>query len=165
MRKTTFIILVIVCIIIMINNIGDDNKEIRVRIIPNSNGEKDLYEKQIVKNVVICYLKEAYDENYNYYIDNINSKLQYLENVIAENIDQNVIINFGNHTLYNKTYNSSVVKNTIELTLLVTIGKGQGDNWWGTVYPDFLLVNGQEVMKYESLFIKLFNKTSEDYND
>jgi hypothetical protein len=150
----------------MINNIGDNNKEIRVRIVPNSNEVDDLQEKQIVKDITICYLKEAYDEDYNIYINNIEKGKLKLKEVIVENIKEDVLINFGNHTLYNKTYNNMVVENSTELTLLITIGRGLGDNWWGTVYPEFLSVNSSDVLKYESVFVELFNKIrGETQND
>ena len=158
MRKTLFIILLIICIIVMINNISDDNKEIRVRIIPNSNSEKDLLNKQITKDITICFLSEAYDENYNSYINNIEKGVNYLEEVIEQQIKESVVITFNNHTLYNKTYNNTVVENPTELTLIVVIDNGKGDNWWGTVYPEFLLVNSSEVVEYESIFVKFFNK-------
>ena len=162
MRKTLFIILLIVCIIVMINNLGDDNKEIRVRIIPNSNSDIDLLKKQTAKNITICFLSEAYDENYNSYTENIEKGINYLEEVIEEQLNESVLISFDNHTLYNKTYNNTVVENPTELTLVVIIGNGDGDNWWGTVYPDFLLVNSSEVVKYESIFVKFFNKVKEE---
>ena len=68
------------------------------------------------------------------------------------------MITFDNHTLYNKTYNNNVIKNSNELTLYIEIGNGKGSNWWGTVYPDFLLVNSSEVMEYESIFVNIFKK-------
>ncbi len=166
MRKILFILIIIVCVVVMINNIGDNNKEIRVRIVPNSNEVDDLQEKQIVKDITICYLKEAYDEDYNIYINNIEKGKLKLKEVIVENIKEDVLINFGNHTLYNKTYNNMVVENSTELTLLITIGRGLGDNWWGTVYPEFLSVNSGDVLKYESVFVELFNKIrGETQND
>lgn len=166
MRKILFILIIIVCVVVMINNIGDNNKEIRVRIVPNSNEVDDLQEKQIVKDITICYLKEAYDEDYNIYINNIEKGKVKLKEVIVENIKEDVLINFGNHTLYNKTYNNMVVENSTELTLLITIGRGLGDNWWGTVYPEFLSVNSGDVLKYESVFVELFNKIrGETQND
>ena len=165
MRRTLLIILVIVCFIVMIKGIKDDEQEIRVRIIPNSNNQGDLENKQIVKDVIVSYLYNAYDEEYFVFTDNIEKGLEYLQVIVTDAIGDEVLISFGNHTLYNKTYNNTVVKNSTELTLLIVIGEGKGDNWWGTVYPDFLVINGSEVVKYESLFVKLFNKTSEDQDD
>lgn len=67
-------------------------------------------------------------------------------------------VSLSNHTLYNKTYNNSAVKNTSELTFYVVLGRGEGSNWWGTVYPEFLLVSSSEEVHYESLILSIFNK-------
>ena len=67
-------------------------------------------------------------------------------------------ISFDKHTLYNKTYNNSAIKNETTLVLLVVIGSGGGSNWWGTVYPEFLDISSSEEVKYESLIVNLFRK-------
>lgn len=164
MRKFTVIFLVIVSILIYINN-KEEVEEIRVRVIPNSNSEVDLLVKEDVKNITVSYLKKAYDSNYYIYINNIEYGLSYLEEVIEKNIKEEVLITFDNHTLYNKTYNDNVIENTEELTLCVKIGDGNGSNWWGTIYPEFLLVNSNEVVEYESLFVNLFKKIGDTQDD
>ena len=164
MRKFTLIFLVIISILIYINN-KEEVKEIRVRVVPNSDSEVDLLVKEDVKNITVSYLKEAYDSNYNIYIDNIRYGLLYLEEVIEENSKEEVLITFDNHTLYNKTYNNNVIENTEELTLCIKIGNGNGSNWWGTIYPEFLMINSSEVVEYESLFVNLFKKIGDTQDD
>ena len=80
------------------------------------------------------------------------------ELALEKELKQSVEVQFENHTLYNKTYNNNAVKNTNEMALYVIIGEGKGDNWWGTVYPEFLEVNGSEEVKYESLILSIFKK-------
>ena len=60
----------------------------------------------------------------------------------------------------NKTYNNNVIENSNELTLYIEIGTGKGSNWWGTVYPEFLIVSSSEVMEYESIFVNIFKNLS-----
>ena len=55
-------------------------------------------------------------------------------------------------------YNNNVIENSNELTLYIEIGTGKGSNWWGTVYPEFLIVSSSEVMEYESIFVNIFKK-------
>ena len=165
MRKFLVILLMIVCLIVLVNNIENVEEEIRVRIVPNNNSEQSKLEKQKVKDIVVCFLKEAYDKSYEIYIKNIEKGLYCLEDVIKNKIEDDVVITFGNHTLYNKTYNNTVLKNTSELTLLIMIGNGNGDNWWGTVYPDFLLINSSDVVEYESIFVNFYKKIREDAHD
>lgn len=156
MRRILLIIVVFVFIVCIFYD--KEQEEIRVRIVPNSDNKEDLFIKEKIKSITICYLKEAYDKDYNTYINNISVTIDDLKDVINKEINAEVLITFDNHTLYNKTYNNNVIKNSNELTLYIEIGEGKGSNWWGTVYPDFLLVNGSEVMKYESIFVNIFKK-------
>ena len=103
-------------------------------------------------------LYEAYDESYSVYLDNLNKTIPAFKDAIENELRKDVEIHLGNHTLYNKTYNNNAVKNTNEMTLYVVIGEGKGDNWWGTVYPEFLEVSSSEEVKYESLILSIFNK-------
>lgn len=135
-----------------------EEPEIRVRIIPNSDEQKDLEVKENAKAITICYLKEAFDKDYDTYLNNLKKTIPFFEKALEQELKENVEIELGNHTLYNKTYNNSAVKNTNEMTLYIIIGEGKGSNWWGTVYPEFLEVNSSEEVKYESLILSIFNK-------
>lgn len=157
MRKIIIAGLIILCVILLFTR-SQEEKEIRVRIIPNSDEASDLKVKEIAKNITVCYLKEAYDDNYNSYLNNIKETIPYFESALEKELKENVEVQLGNHTLYNKTYNNSAVKNTSEMTLYVVIGEGKGSNWWGTVYPEFLEVNSSEEVKYESLILSIFKK-------
>jgi Stage II sporulation protein R (spore_II_R). len=136
----------------------NEAKEIRVRIIPNSDSSLDLRQKEKAKDITICYLREAYSEDYETYLSNMKKTLSDFEKLLTKQLQDSVKLELGNHTLYNKTYNNSAVKNTGEMTLYVIIGEGKGSNWWGTVYPEFLEVNSSEEVKYESLILSIFNK-------
>ena len=157
MRKIILILIIVIFIVAVFMDM-DDNTEIRVRIVPNSDSKKDLDVKEKVKNITVCYLKQAYDSDYYVFVDNINQSLHYLKEIIKKEISEDVLITFDNHTLYNKTYNNNVIENSNELTLYIEIGTGKGSNWWGTVYPEFLIVSSSEVMEYESIFINIFKK-------
>ncbi len=63
MRKIGLGLLIIVFIVVVVLNLKED-KEIRVRIIPNSDLTCDLEVKEKAKEITICYLKEAFDEDY-----------------------------------------------------------------------------------------------------
>ena len=157
MRKLILVGIIFVFAIAVFLNFKEE-KEIRVRIIPNSDTSLDLEVKETAKDITVCYLKTAYDEEYNTFIKNINSTKTEFENILGKELKRKVEVEFDNHTLYNKTYNNSAVKNTEEMTLYVIIGEGKGSNWWGTVYPEFLTVNGSEEVKYESLILSIFKK-------
>ncbi|MDE6407056.1 MAG: stage II sporulation protein R [Anaeroplasmataceae bacterium] len=157
MRKIIIIGIIILCAVMLFSR-SQEEKEIRVRIIPNSDEASDLKVKEKAKNITVCYLKEAYDEEYNTYLKNLKQTISLFEVALEKELKEDVEVQLGNHTLYNKTYNNSAVKNTSEMTLYVVIGEGKGSNWWGTVYPEFLSVNSSEEVKYESLILSIFKK-------
>ncbi len=163
MRKLLLILLIFVSFVIVLKN--KDSKEIRVRIIPNSDSKKDLDVKEKVKNITICYLKNAYNENYNTFIDNIEKTKDDFIILLENNLNEKIKLDFSNHTLYNKTYNNSAVKNTNQKVLYIIIGNGNGSNWWGTVYPEFLEISSSEEIKYESLIVRIFEKIKGEEND
>ncbi len=157
MRKLGLIIVFIFFGITLLNNLSKE-EEIRVRVIPNSDESRDLLEKEEAKELVICYLKEAYSSDYNEFISNINKTKDDFEIMLEKVLSTDCTISFDKHTLYNKTYNNSAIKNETTLVLLVVIGSGGGSNWWGTVYPEFLDISSSEEVKYESLIVNLFRK-------
>ena len=160
MRKLLFVIIIIIFIFCLFNN-SDEDKEIRVRIIPNSDSKNDLLVKENVKNAVVCYLEMIYDKTYEKYFDNINNTYNDLENKL-DSLFGEVSVSFNKHTLYNKTYNNNAIKNEEAYTLYIVIGNGEGSNWWGSVYPKFLSVNSSEVLEYKSLFYDLISKLKEN---
>lgn len=155
MRKIIIFLLVVCCLAIYINK--DSDREIRVRVIPNSDSSNDLVIKNEVKDCTIVYLRELYSSNYDEYLSNINTTMNGFEGLLENTFNTKVSIKLGYHTLYNKTYNNNAVENTKEMTLLVIIGEGKGSNWWGTIYPEFLEVDSDEEFKYESLIVSILN--------
>ncbi len=153
MRKGLFIAIVVLFLVCLITK--EDKKEIRVRIIPNSNSAIDINTKYEVKEVVNAYLLRVYDEEYDRCVDNIKNTLPMLNKTLNSMFDT-VETSLDYHTLYNKTYNNNAVKNEECLCLYVVIGNGLGDNWWGTIYPNLLGISSSESVKYESLFLNLF---------
>ena len=157
MRKIIIIGIIILCAVMLFSR-SQEEKEIRVRIIPNSDEASDLKVKEKAKNITVCYLKEAYDEEYNTYLKNLKQTISLFEVALEKELKEDVEVQLGNHTLYNKTYNNNAVENKNAMTLYVIIGEGKGSNWWGTVYPEFLSVNSSEEVKYESLILSIFKK-------
>lgn len=164
MRKIILGIIIVCFVGVLFMNMNEAN-ELRVRIIPNSNLEEDIRVKENVKEMTICYLKEAYDSDYDLFLNNIKNTMDSFKAFVRNETKEKIEVELANHTLYNKTYNNSAVENTNELTLYITIGAGNGSNWWGTVYPEFLEVNSSEEIKYESLIASIFKKIKGDNDD
>lgn len=159
MRKIILVIIVVLAIITFLAR-EDEEKEIRVRIIPNSQSQSDLEVKNQIKGIVLSYLDIVYDSNYNECYANIKNTYKDLEYTLNNEFDD-IDVSFEKHTLYNKTYNDNAVKNTEAYTLYVVIGQGKGSNWWGSVYPKFLSVEGDTEISYESLLVNIIKKIKE----
>lgn len=155
MRKIFVTIFVILICVFCIGKVFANDDEIRVRVIPNSNTESDLYIKKEVQTLTVCFLKECYSSNYEDFKDNINDSLDKF-NIKLEKY--NAISSLENHTFYSKSYNGSSVKDETTLTLLVKIGEAQGDNWWGVVYPEFLEISSSDEIIYRSFIKELIDK-------
>lgn len=159
MRKLLFVIVLVVAFLSFIISVNDKEKEIRVRIIPSSNNSYDLEVKEEVKELVLDYLSLIYDKDYEECKNNINQTYKELEIDLNNSFDD-VSVSFDYHTLYNKTYNDSAMLNSEELTLYVVIGEGNGDNWWGSIYPEYL--SGSAEVSYESILVNVINKIKEN---
>jgi hypothetical protein len=162
MRKFLLIVVIAIFLISLVKS--EKNEEIRVRIIPNSNSEEDIKIKNEVKDAVCYYLYNIYDESFNEYKNNIANSVGDLKKIIEDEFCD-CYINFDYHTLYNKTYNGNKVKDEEVLVLVIKLGNGNGDNWWGSVYPNYLSVSSSEEYRYESLFISLINKIKGERNE
>lgn len=161
MRKKLLIILVVFCLVVIFFRFNNKNEEIRVRIIPRDNSIEGIEEKNKVKKVVLCYLENIYCDDYSKMLKEINTSYIDLEEELKEYVPD-INVSFSKHTLYNKTYNNSAVENEEFYTLYIVLGEGKGDNWWGSVYPNYLNIEGDEEIQYKSLILEIFEK--EKYN-
>ncbi len=120
-----------------------------IRILANSNNEHDLRIKKDVANTLSDVLDSYHLEgcNYDEIVDTLTDNLDdisYHLNKITE-----VKVEIKKHNMGDKTYNGKVIKGKVKMTLLVTIGEGKGDNWWGCLYPDFMSRGSDEKLTYK----------------
>lgn len=171
------LILFILAIIILTNVIGTYKEDyyiipeesIRIRIIPNSNNITDQNIKRQVKtNLEIELAKDlensnSIEESRKIINNNLNNYKKTVKNVLKnENTNQNFQIDYGNHHFPEKTYKGVKYQEGEYESLLVTLGKGEGDNWWCVLFPPLCSLevdeNNTEDIEY-SLYIKeMFDK-------
>ncbi len=171
MKKIIFIILFILLFIIA-GNIGEakviiPNESIRLRVIPNSNNEEDqkvkLKLKNELQNSVTNIIKDANDINeaeklINDNLDEINKQIQKF--LLNEKSDLNYKINFGYNYFPKKVYNNVTYNEGYYESLVVTLGKGQGDNWWCVLFPPLCLMEAEEsdTVEYTSIIKEIIDK-------
>ena len=128
---------------------------IRIRILANSNTINDQKIKQEVKEEVEKYLYKI--------LKNVENPIE-AEKVIKENINDvgNIVrnifgdefdINFGLNYFPKKVYKGIEYNEGYYNSLVISLGKGLGDNWWCILFPPLCMLEGNELddVEYRSL--------------
>ena len=174
MKKLILLLLAGLILIGVINNYKEDyyiipDQSIRIRIIPNSNSLKDQYLKKQVKTNLEIELQNNLKntetiENTRKIIknnlDNYNKKIK--EVLTNENTSQKFTIDYGYHHFPEKTYKGVKYEEGEYESLLVTLGKGQGDNWWCVLFPPICSLeedeHSNENIEYSFYIKEMFEK-------
>lgn len=141
------LLILIIPVVLFFTCIKKDN-ELRVRVISNSNLEEDVIIKNKIKEELITYLDDIKNDSYEEMVSYLTNNLNTINTNLNKIVDCNVSLE--NHNFNNKTYNNRAIENDTYLTLLVVIEEGNGNNWWSTLYPNFLPDSGQ--IEYKSWF-------------
>ena len=171
MKKKIFLILFLLLVINIykqtdtISIIPDSS--IRLRVIPNSNTSVD----QNIKNKVKKYLEENTYTLLEEVSDLkeartlINANIENLDNDIGNifkenNYDMSYKINFGYNYFPAKEYRNIKYKEGYYESIVITIGNGEGNNWWCFLFPNLCLVDLQNKtdIEYKSWLVKQINK-------
>ena len=166
MKKTIILILSIISIYIFIgykfSDIEIPEEALRIRILANSNSDYDQTVKNNVKEEIQDYvynlLKDTKDINEARKIinSNLNSiSLLTSKNLESQNYNLPFKINFGLNYFPKKEYKGIKYKEGYYESLLITLGKGEGNNWWCVLFPPLCLVEAEESDEVEyKFFIK-----------
>lgn len=164
--KKILIIFSIICIAYTLINKKNVNvipaEAIRLRIVANSNSIYDqnikLDVKKEVEENLYKLLKDTKGieearsiinenlDNIKYDIDTLLTKKQY---------NQPFTINFGLNYFPSKEYKGIIYDEGMYESLLITLGSGNGDNWWCVLFPPLCLLEAEESDEVEyKFFIK-----------
>ena len=170
--KKIIIILTIITSFLIYNTIKEQeiiipDTSIRLRVIPNSNSILD----QNMKNKVKKYLeKNTYTllENVNdintarkIINDNVSDLDTAISNIFKENnYNMKYDINFGYNYFPEKEYRKVKYKEGYYESIVITIGEGEGDNWWCVLFPNLCLVDLENIsdVEYKSWIEEKINK-------
>ncbi|MEG0138883.1 MAG: stage II sporulation protein R, partial [Bacilli bacterium] len=143
------------------------DEAIRIRIVPNSNSiidqniktkvktnlQNDMYD--IVKNTHnINKARQLINNNLNKIDKNINNIL------IKENYKLGYKINFGYNYFPAKEFRGVTYNEGYYESVVVTIGQGNGNNWWCVMFPPLCLMEAEENenIKYASFVQEIISK-------
>lgn len=170
-------ILLIMCIIILMSfltNVKTVNSEeviipkdaIRLRVIANSNKEIDQkikmklsieLQKEISKLLGDTETVEEARIKLKNSLEILNIKTK--EILTKENYNEDFTLTFGNVFFPEKKYNNVIYEQGYYESLLVTLGSGEGNNWWCVLFPPLCLIDEeQDEVEYTSFIKELINK-------
>ncbi len=169
MKKIT-VILAIIMFIIM-NGKEEDiivipNEAIRVRVVANSNDFEDQKVKETlkddVKKMVYYLLKDAknIEEARDILKTNIpNIKVEINKSLKKQNKPLDYNINYGLNLFPKKEYKNVEYKEGEYESLVITLGKGKGENWWCILFPPLCMIDEKmDNVEYKSIVKEILNK-------
>ena len=162
------IIVMLFCLIIGImiyyknNEIIIPSDAIRIRIIANSNSISDLYEKKKLKEDIendiynlVNNVSNLEDARFN-----IKNNLDNIDKIISSKTND-YHINYGMNYFPRKSYKGIIYNEGEYESLVITLGKGMGDNWWCVLYPPLCLIDDNlntSDVEYRSLVYDILRK-------
>ena len=172
MKKTIILILLIGIFYVFISdalakNLMIPENAIRIRIIPNSNSAFDQDVKGKVKDkleiTMYDLLKDAESSEEAKEIIKNNLELvdKDVKNILSdENYNKGYKINFGMNYFPSKEYKGVKYEEGYYESLVITLGKGEGDNWWCVLFPPLCLIEGEEdtEVEYKSIVMEILDK-------
>ena len=170
MKKSLILLIIISLFYIFISKgvaksltIPDD--AVRIRIIPNSNSEYDQMIKGKVREkleiTMYDLLKEAKssDEARQIIEGNLDLVKKDVESIL-EGEDYGYDVNYGYNYFPVKEYKGVKYDEGYYESLLVNLGKGEGDNWWCVLFPPLCLIEADESddVQYKSIVEEVIKK-------
>lgn len=167
--KKILIILTLIITIIIYNKEYDKilipKDSIRIRVVANSNNIEDQLMKLKVKNNVEqeLYKKLQHTNDINEAREKITSSLPNLNNIIKTTIHSNEYsIKFGENYFPEKEMNGINYKEGNYESLVIELGKSQGNNWWCVLFPPLCMIeveeNDKDFVEYKSKVLEILKE-------
>lgn len=171
MKKTIILFICIILLYLMIGHVSAEklipDDAIRLRVIPNSNSTYDqeikLKVRDLVQQEMYQLLKdtkgiEEARKKILLEMPNIDNKIKQL--LTKEQYSLGYKVTFGQHFFPEKQYKGVIYDEGMYESLLVTLGKGEGDNWWCVLFPPLCLIEAEESteVEYKSFIGEIIEK-------
>ncbi len=148
--KTTLLCLIAILVIILVitkeNRIKIPNEAIRIRIIANSQDDNDIIKKMQVKEKIekeiynLLINAKSISEAKNIISNNLSNL-----NIQIEEITDDYSLDFGKNYFPKKVYKGIIYEEGIYDSLVITLGEGNGDNWWCILFPPLCLLEDNDT--------------------
>lgn len=168
MKKLVIIIAVIIFILSLNKTYElNQNNTIRFRVIASSDEVKDQeIKKEIVRNVSSVINESQKSTSLEETRTYINNKLpefnEIVEKTLIENNDKRDFkVNYGLNYFPKKELNDEEYPEGMYESLVITLGEGQGNNFWCILFPPLCMIEENEDYEYKSFFKEIFDNIFE----
>lgn len=173
MKKIILLILSLVVMISVYNNAKETeniipDEAIRFRIVANSNSIYDqnikLQLRNVIQNKIFEIIKDSKDinETRKLIVENENELKNLTEETLKKlNYDKNYKFKYGYNHFPKKKYKGITYKEGDYESLVITLGEGDGDNFWCVLFPPLCLLeaeDGTNDAEYTFFVKELVNK-------
>lgn len=163
-------------LIVFLPNIKEKEEEIiipdeaiRFRVVAQSNTKEDQETKILIKEIFEKKLNEILKESKSIEETRkiLKSNKTSFDNLIKTTLLTNKIntsykINFGLNYFPEKKYKGVTYKEGYYESLVITLGSGNGENWWCVLFPPLCLMEGNsediDDIEYKSFVKEMINK-------
>lgn len=161
LKKTIILVIIALTILVLCKNKNDKivipKESIRIRIIANSNNLVDIENKMKIKTdvekQVYNLIKDA---------NNIEEARKIINNNLNNlNIELDNSVSFGYNYFPRKVYKNVIYESGMYESLVITIGKGEGSNFWCVLFPPLCLLEDNQTtddVEYSFLVKELIDK-------
>lgn len=145
----------------------NQNNTIRFRVVANSDTLEDQkIKKEIVKNIsgVINESQKStsLEETRTYINNRLPEFNEIVEKTLLDNNDKREFkVNYGLNYFPKKELNNEEYPEGMYESLVITLGEGQGDNFWCILFPPLCMIEENENYEYKSFFKEIFDNIFE----
>ena len=119
---------------------------IRLHVVANSDSEADQSVKLMVRDAVMKHLEQGMQDicDYDAAKEYLEENLPVIRDVANEalkkaGVDMDAVVSLCNETFDKRVYDTFTLPAGIYQALRITIGEGEGKNWWCVVFPSFCM--------------------------
>ena len=154
--KKKLIIYFLIILVLTISSCSKDNNYKRLRIIAESNEQIDINNKTLIKDII----KDQFEKE-NLFYETL--EVDIIKQILAKNLNRELYSKIAIEKCISyypaKSYKNKMIPSGNYETILITIGKAEGNNFWTLLYPEYFGYEFEEnnEIEYRSYFYDLLN--------
>lgn len=169
MKRTLVFITTIIIVISIINKPSSEviipKNSIRFRVIASSNSKNDqnikIKVRDNIQKQISLMLKDSKDitTSRNILNNNIPNINRTVDNTLKSNNNKDSFkVNYGQNYFPEKIYKGVTYEEGYYESLVVTLGNGEGNNWWCVLFPPLCILEAEETKETSKVEYKFFAK-------